>query len=590
MSQGQENSQQEKTSQKQHTLDYTDLDNLFTQFQPQEMEQFYRIYQLWFQNRQYKQLQQQIQELQQRITENAAFMQQWEPSPLALAVLSQLQTNGVSDVDLLDKMLERGETWLDHSLQLLQRCEELDLIKGDYTQWCEHALEGAYEWIASMSEAEEDVPSPHTPTTVEPANEEQTAEPLQIATEDILLQKLMSDDDDEITVQSIDDTTDIVQIRDAAEVNTNTPFETNITLPADETVVNDPDVDTIAVSETDNISPTNLPADTHDDNSESIPPLSTAEAESEDIITPEHSSNIGNSQNTPEPESQEEISDEITEHSEPQVEEIQNITLLIEQEQQTDQVLYKTEHTVSEQPIEPEITAEVAEVETVNKQVETAEVLEGEPVDEPTEATETSKPVASLPVSNETEQTEEIIPAARTTDAEVSEQSSQHEITAEEEQVEIAEITIDNSTFPSCPPEEISPATKVEPAIAQAEMDLAAEKNDIVSSASVQTGEKEEKEPEIQQSFAAAHTNGHTPAGAEQQSQWPFTYTEFAAEKHEPENKQECQDGAEVEISSTEQEAETEVDEEVESKKPHPETSSRQRGFFTRSLAKILGR
>lgn len=109
-------------------------------------------------------------------------MEQVRPSPIALASLAQLQASGVNDSDLLDKMLERGEDWLDHTLQLLRHCEELDVIGGNYTQWCENALEDAYDWIESVNERENILVAEDTQSKVDAATEEQ------------FLQKLMSEE------------------------------------------------------------------------------------------------------------------------------------------------------------------------------------------------------------------------------------------------------------------------------------------------------------------------------------------------------------------------------------------------------------
>src|SRR5437870_12180870 len=112
-------------------------------------------------------------------------MEQVAPGAIPLATLVRLQGSGVNDINLLDSMLERGEAWLDSTMQLLEKCEELKLIDGDYTQWCELALEGAYDWIASMLEANS---LPVLQVASPPASSSEQI------TEEMLLQKLMSDD------------------------------------------------------------------------------------------------------------------------------------------------------------------------------------------------------------------------------------------------------------------------------------------------------------------------------------------------------------------------------------------------------------
>ncbi|HEY7415916.1 MAG TPA: hypothetical protein VH593_12035 [Ktedonobacteraceae bacterium] len=177
-----------------------DINALFEQLNPQDVEQFYQSYQLWSTQHHITQLNVQIAELHQQRSRNAEAMQSVQPSSIALSVLAQLQAHGVEDIDLLDRMLERGEEWLDHAMGLLTRCEELDMIQGDYTLWCDHALEGAYDWIGSMTEAQV---QPEEPVTADETSIEQA--------EALLLHKLMSDEDvapelaDAATTPSLED-------------------------------------------------------------------------------------------------------------------------------------------------------------------------------------------------------------------------------------------------------------------------------------------------------------------------------------------------------------------------------------------------
>src|SRR5262249_10260854 len=120
------------------------------------------------------------------------------PSPIALATLSQFRAVGVADIDLLDRMLEHGDEWLDHTLQLFERCERLDMLQGDITEWCTHALEGAYDWIESMDDIDEKSSSDDDTLLTMPAisPEQSLSEPelLPVITEADFLQKLMSED------------------------------------------------------------------------------------------------------------------------------------------------------------------------------------------------------------------------------------------------------------------------------------------------------------------------------------------------------------------------------------------------------------
>jgi hypothetical protein len=163
---------------------------LFARLNPQDVEHFYQSYRLWSIQPRIQNLHREIAELQQAITHNAELMDECRPSPLALAILSQFQSNGVNDLDLLDRMLEHGDDWLDHTLRLLEQCEHLDIIHGNYTEWCEHALEGAYDWIGSMSE--EDDTSVASTEAVLSSPEDAFDE----STEQLFLQKLLSEEEE----------------------------------------------------------------------------------------------------------------------------------------------------------------------------------------------------------------------------------------------------------------------------------------------------------------------------------------------------------------------------------------------------------
>src|SRR6266702_1403145 len=161
-----------------------DLSQVYSRLNQLDVEQFYTGYQWWITHRRINVLQEEIDTLRLQIDENAQYMQHARPPAVALATLARLQANGVDDLDLLDRMLEQGEEWLDLIMQRLDYCEQLDFIHDNYTQWCEHALEGAYDWIDSMRDAEVDTsPPPEAASDIE-------------ATEELLLRKLTSVEDD----------------------------------------------------------------------------------------------------------------------------------------------------------------------------------------------------------------------------------------------------------------------------------------------------------------------------------------------------------------------------------------------------------
>lgn len=167
------------------------VDDIFAGLNQRDIEQFYAGYQQWQLHQQIATLQTHVDDLYLQIFDITERMQAVQPSAIALATLARLQANSVNDVELLDRMLERGESWLDQTMQRLDYCEQLDdFIRDDYTQWCRHALEGAYDWIGSIQDASTSVPA-EEPVAVEEAQVEATTE--------LFLQKLNSDEDEDET-------------------------------------------------------------------------------------------------------------------------------------------------------------------------------------------------------------------------------------------------------------------------------------------------------------------------------------------------------------------------------------------------------
>lgn len=170
------------------------LKAIFARLAPQQVEQFAHSYQLWSLRQRIAQVQSDLASTEQQIEDNASLIDTVQPSPIALAILARLQASGVQDLRLLDRMLDRGDIWLDHTAQLLERCEKLDLIRGDYTRWCENALEGAYDWLASMSDeqaTQEARESEALATTTASTGE---IPGLILTSEEQLLQRLMLDE------------------------------------------------------------------------------------------------------------------------------------------------------------------------------------------------------------------------------------------------------------------------------------------------------------------------------------------------------------------------------------------------------------
>lgn len=176
-------------------LSQENVDSIFSQLKAGDVDQFYRGYQIWRLQQRLNVLREQIDDLQQRMTVNRDEMQRSAPSAMALASLARMQSRGVQDADLLDRLLERGEDWLDRTIQRLEYCEQTGLIGDDYTKWCEHALEGAYDWIDSLTGANGAAVAQQTETPDEAAHEA-ASEQLPQTTEAILLQKLMSEEEE----------------------------------------------------------------------------------------------------------------------------------------------------------------------------------------------------------------------------------------------------------------------------------------------------------------------------------------------------------------------------------------------------------
>jgi hypothetical protein len=174
---------------------------IFAQLSQQDVEEFFNGFQYWNLQHQIEILKYRLNDVRKQITENTTRIHEFQPTAIELATLARLQSNGVSDIDLLDRMLERGESWLDRTMQRLDYLEQLDdFIRDDYTQWCQHALEGAYDWIDSVLDGNA-LSRPSTCTasaTTEDANEEELLE----ATEELFLQKI-STDEDEALMQEI---------------------------------------------------------------------------------------------------------------------------------------------------------------------------------------------------------------------------------------------------------------------------------------------------------------------------------------------------------------------------------------------------
>ncbi len=170
------------------------FNTIFAQLNQQDVEAFYTAYQNWNLQHQIEMLHSRLNVVRRQIIENTEHMQEVQPTAIELAILARLQSKGVSDVELLDRMLERGELWLDRTMQRLDYLEQLDdFISDDYAQWCRHALEGAYDWIDSVLDGSitSQPKTATTPATTEDVKKEELIE----ATEELFLQKISTDEE-----------------------------------------------------------------------------------------------------------------------------------------------------------------------------------------------------------------------------------------------------------------------------------------------------------------------------------------------------------------------------------------------------------
>lgn len=163
---------------------------VFAQLLDRDIEQFYTQYQLWVLRHRLPILEQQLEALLAHVAENRQLIHALRPSAIAQAVLARLQSKGVESVDLLDRLLDQGEDWLDRMMQRLDYCEQVeDFIQGDYTQWCLNSLEGAYDWIDSVR-----VSSRGDAASLQDEEGVPAAEFLPLVTEEMVLRRLKTDD------------------------------------------------------------------------------------------------------------------------------------------------------------------------------------------------------------------------------------------------------------------------------------------------------------------------------------------------------------------------------------------------------------
>lgn len=172
-----------------------ELSRIFARLTARQVEEFYAAYQYWLLQQQMARVQDAMELLRAQMLETSRQAQQTQPSALILASLALLQSKGVRDLDVLERMLERGESWLDATMERLERCEQLGFIQDNYEEWCQHALEDAYDWIDSMETGPGGMPSFDAMDRGTSVEEGEGVEGADEAAEELLLQQARYDED-----------------------------------------------------------------------------------------------------------------------------------------------------------------------------------------------------------------------------------------------------------------------------------------------------------------------------------------------------------------------------------------------------------
>jgi len=127
--------------------DATTITQLYEQIPLEAMQQVADSYMTWYVDRATRQFDETIAKLRAELEENDKQEALFKPSAAELDSMRRLQANKVSDVDLLDRLVGKGEEWLVLTMHRLDYFERAGLAPTDYPGWCEHALIGAYDWI-----------------------------------------------------------------------------------------------------------------------------------------------------------------------------------------------------------------------------------------------------------------------------------------------------------------------------------------------------------------------------------------------------------------------------------------------------------
>lgn len=129
------------------SADTTTITQLYEQIPLEALQQVADSYMTWYVDKATRQFDETIARLRAELEENDKQEALFKPSAAELDSMRRLQTNKVADVDLLDRLVGKGEEWLVLTMHRLDYFERAGLAPTDYPGWCEHALIGAYDWI-----------------------------------------------------------------------------------------------------------------------------------------------------------------------------------------------------------------------------------------------------------------------------------------------------------------------------------------------------------------------------------------------------------------------------------------------------------
>lgn len=125
----------------------TTITQLYERIPLEAMQQVADSYIAWYVQKVTQELDAKIASLRSQLEQNDKEEARLKPSPAELDAMRRLQNNKVTEVDLLDRLMEKGEEWLVLTMHRLDYFERAGLAPHDYPAWCEHALGGAYDWI-----------------------------------------------------------------------------------------------------------------------------------------------------------------------------------------------------------------------------------------------------------------------------------------------------------------------------------------------------------------------------------------------------------------------------------------------------------